>query len=166
MDISDALQVLPLLQYPCETMLIVNKKHAAPYAPIQESFGSAYGCGNLLLQISVMRRYAVLIDAGFLKRKRGSRESPLTAEAVEDFVQELGGHPVLRNLQLHRVYFYDAPPLRSTERKPLPAGESHSATLCSLETINACMTTCGACPSLRYEWEISDFAVGLSMPID
>lgn len=69
-----------------------------------------------------MRRYAVLIDAGFLKRKRGSREHPLTAESVGDFVQELGGHPVLQDLQLHRVYFYDAPPLRSTERKPLAGG--------------------------------------------
>ena len=69
-----------------------------------------------------MRRYAVLIDAGFLKRKRGSREHPLTATSVADFVQELSGHPVLRELQLHRVYFYDAPPLRSTEHKPLAGG--------------------------------------------
>ena len=70
-----------------------------------------------------MRRYAVLIDAGFLKRKRGSREHPLTAKSVADFVQELGGNPVLEDLQLHRVYFYDAPPLRSTERRPLAGGK-------------------------------------------
>jgi len=66
-----------------------------------------------------VRRFAVLIDAGFLKRKLGSREQPLNANSVRDFVSRLGAHKALQNALLHRVYFYDAPPLRSTERKPL-----------------------------------------------
>ncbi|MDE0349511.1 MAG: NYN domain-containing protein [Gammaproteobacteria bacterium] len=69
-----------------------------------------------------MGRYAVLIDAGFLKRKLASRESPLSAASVGAFVRQLGDLPALRGSRLHRVYFYDAPPLRSTERKPLSGG--------------------------------------------
>ena len=70
-----------------------------------------------------MRRYAVLIDAGFMKRKRASRQQPLTARTVSEFVAELGRLPQLKHLHLHRVYFYDAPPLTSTERKPLSGGK-------------------------------------------
>ena len=69
-----------------------------------------------------MRRYEVLIDAGFLKRKLESREYPLTADTVRDFVGKLRAHEVLKDIHLHRVYFYDAPPLRSVERKPLSGG--------------------------------------------
>ena len=42
-----------------------------------------------------MRSYAVLIDAGFLKRKRASRQRPLTAESVKQFVDELRSLPAL-----------------------------------------------------------------------
>ncbi len=70
-----------------------------------------------------MRRFAILIDGGFLKRKLGSRENPLTAASVNAFVEGVCEHAVLSGLLLHRVYFYDAPPLRSTGRKPL-AGET------------------------------------------
>ncbi len=68
------------------------------------------------------RRYAVLIDAGFLKRKLGSRDQPLTADKVRDFIDEVTKHPELADLRLHRVYFYDAPPLKSGQRKPLGGG--------------------------------------------
>ena len=49
------------------TLNFVSKR-AAPYAAIQESISSTYGCGNFTFSFSVMRRYAVLIDAGFLTR--------------------------------------------------------------------------------------------------
>ena len=68
------------------------------------------------------RSFAVLIDAGFLKRKLGSRESPLTAEATCRFIDELGNHSQLSDLHLHRVYFYDAPPLTARVQKPLEGG--------------------------------------------
>ena len=103
-------------------------KNAAPCATIQEGFGPAYGCGNFFIRLLDVRRYAVLIDAGFLKRKLGSREQPLTASSVRDFVSRLDAHEALRNAHLHRVYFYDAPPLRSTERKPLSGGPVAFAT--------------------------------------
>ena len=69
-----------------------------------------------------MRTFAILIDGGFLKRKLGSRENPLTAESVEKFVERLKDQDALRSFDLHRIYFYDAPPLRSIERKPLAGG--------------------------------------------
>ena len=68
------------------------------------------------------RSYAILIDAGFLKRKLGSREQPLTADATNHFIKRLTEHPELTGLHLHRVYFYDAPPLTSSQRKPLAGG--------------------------------------------
>lgn len=73
--------------------------------------------------VSVVRRYAVLIDAGFLKRKLGSFERPLTADSVQGFIEGLSRLSELKDLHLHRVYFYDAPPLRSTQKKPLSGGK-------------------------------------------
>ena len=76
------------------------------------------------LRISLLlRTFAILIDGGFLKRKLGSRENPLTAQSVESFVERLKDNDALRDFGLHRIYFYDAPPLRSTERKPLAGGD-------------------------------------------
>ncbi len=69
-----------------------------------------------------MSKYAVLIDAGFLKRKIGSRDKPLAANTVEAFINNLDEHPSLKELVLHRVYFYDAPPLQTAHTKPLGGG--------------------------------------------
>lgn len=68
------------------------------------------------------RSYAVLIEAGFLKRKLGSREQPLTADSTRQFIDHLTGVPEPAGLHLRRVYFYDAPPLMSSQRKPLAGG--------------------------------------------
>ncbi len=66
-----------------------------------------------------MLKYAVLIDAGFLKRKLGTRDNPLTAKAVNQFIERLSDHESLNELTLHRIYFYDAPPLDTVKQKPL-----------------------------------------------
>ena len=66
-----------------------------------------------------MFKYAVLIDAGFLKRKLGTRDNPLTAKAVNQFIERLSDHASLSELTLHRIYFYDAPPLDTVKQKPL-----------------------------------------------
>lgn len=68
-------------------------------------------------------KYAILIDAGFIKRKLGSQTSPLDAEGVFAFLSNLKAHPVLTGMRLHRVYWYDAPPLQNRVRKPLAGGE-------------------------------------------
>lgn len=69
------------------------------------------------------RSYAILIDAGFLKRKLGSQQSPLTVAQVEAFIQQIQTHPALHGMVLHRIYYYDAPPLASRVNKPLNGGQ-------------------------------------------
>jgi hypothetical protein len=56
-------------------------------------------------------KYAILIDAGFLKHKLGSRAAPLDAGRVFSFVAAIRSHEALCDMRLHRVYWYDAPPL-------------------------------------------------------
>jgi len=68
------------------------------------------------------RNYAVLIDAGFLKRKLGSEELPLTADKTRRFIDKLKKSSPLSDFYLYRVYFYDAPPLTSSHKKPLAGG--------------------------------------------
>lgn len=69
-----------------------------------------------------MPRYAVLIDAGFLKRKLGSQENPTSAHRAQRFVDRLKEHEALRSASLHRIYYYDAPPLEGSRRRPLKGG--------------------------------------------
>jgi uncharacterized LabA/DUF88 family protein len=58
-------------------------------------------------------KYAILIDAGFIKRKLGSQTQPLDAAGVCAFLASLRAHEALAAMSLHRVYWYDAPPLES-----------------------------------------------------
>jgi uncharacterized LabA/DUF88 family protein len=67
-------------------------------------------------------KFAILIDAGFLKRKLGSQSFPLSAGAVLAFIDAIRKHAVLESMHLHRVYWYDAPPLTGKFAKPLRGG--------------------------------------------
>ncbi|HWM68270.1 MAG TPA: NYN domain-containing protein [Steroidobacteraceae bacterium] len=67
-------------------------------------------------------KYAILIDAGFIKRKLGSQTQPLDAAGVCAFLASLRAHEALAAMSLHRVYWYDAPPLESRVAKPLLGG--------------------------------------------
>jgi hypothetical protein len=68
-------------------------------------------------------KYAILIDAGFLKRKLGSQTHPLDIGGVRDFLSVLHRHEALAAMSLHRIYWYDAPPLQRQVSKPLLGGE-------------------------------------------
>jgi hypothetical protein len=68
-------------------------------------------------------KYAILIDAGFLKRKLGSQTELLDFNGVCTFLNALRAHEALAGRGLHRVYWYDAPPLNSTVAKPLLSGK-------------------------------------------
>ena len=57
-------------------------------------------------------------DAGFLKRKLGSQIEPLNVNRVCTFLDALRAHEVLAGMSLHRVYWYDAPPLDTRVTKP------------------------------------------------
>ncbi|HFT8652524.1 TPA: NYN domain-containing protein [Pseudomonas aeruginosa] len=65
-----------------------------------------------------MLSYAILIDAGFAKKKLYPLENPVTADTFERFVEGLRAHHVLRCHRLHRVYFYDAKPLTDEVAHP------------------------------------------------
>jgi hypothetical protein len=67
-------------------------------------------------------KYAILIDAGFLKRKLGSHSEPLDIGGVHAFLAALRAQEALADMRLHRVYWYDAPPLESRVAKPLLGG--------------------------------------------
>jgi len=67
-------------------------------------------------------KYAILIDAGFLKRKLGSQAAPLNADRVSSFLGAVRSHEALFGMRLHRVYWYDAPPLETRVTKPLRGG--------------------------------------------
>jgi hypothetical protein len=67
-------------------------------------------------------KYAVLIDAGFIKRKLGSQSEPTTLAQIVSFLDRLKSHSALAHLSLHRIYWYDAPPLESSARRPLKGG--------------------------------------------
>ena len=56
--------------------------------------------------------YAILIDGGFAQRQLGTQNNPATAGHFRALVAELRGHGALRGHRLHRVYYYDAPPLK------------------------------------------------------
>ncbi|MBT7951997.1 MAG: NYN domain-containing protein [Gammaproteobacteria bacterium] len=73
----------------------------------------------------MQRSFAVLIDAGFLKRKLGSQENPMSTQNVVDFIEKIKARPEISDLTLHRVYYYDAEPLAVTKPKPLTGGKQH-----------------------------------------
>lgn len=72
-------------------------------------------------------KYAVLIDAGFLKRKLGSQAQPMGLQEVCAFLARLRAHDAVSSLALHRVYWYDAPPLEAKVVKPLLGGKINFA---------------------------------------
>lgn len=69
------------------------------------------------------RKYAILIDAGFLKRKIGSQEEPLKLHQVTDFTSKIKSRVELADKDLHRIYYYDAEPLNTKKPKPLTGGK-------------------------------------------
>jgi len=80
-------------------------------------------------------KYAILIDGGFIKRKLGSVTEPVSLAKVVRFLNRLRAHPALAGHDLHRIYWYDAPPLESTARRPLRGGRvSFGATRLALSS--------------------------------
>jgi uncharacterized LabA/DUF88 family protein len=71
--------------------------------------------------------YAVLVDAGFIKRKLGTQARPMNADDFERFIDRVIAHRELQDMRLHRVYVYDAAPLTERVVKPLRGGEINFA---------------------------------------
>lgn len=70
----------------------------------------------------MQRCYALLLDGGFLKRQLGTSKAPMTVAEVAGFVAKAAAHDALKDLRLHRVYFYDAKPLEGSAENPLDGG--------------------------------------------
>lgn len=70
-----------------------------------------------------MLSFAVLIDGGFIKRRIGTANQPMTAATLQAFVDKLVKHDALTSMRLHRIYFYDAEPLRVKSDMPLQGGQ-------------------------------------------
>ncbi len=66
-----------------------------------------------------MLSYAILIDAGFAKRKIGSQRDPATSGKFQRLVDKIKDSPHLAGHRLHRVYFYDAEPIDGVQKNPL-----------------------------------------------
>jgi len=67
-------------------------------------------------------RFALLVDGGFLSKALGGALRPKRAPSVEDILaacQKIREHPELRDHELLRILFYDAPPATGTITNPL-----------------------------------------------
>ncbi|OBR52365.1 NYN domain-containing protein [Paraburkholderia tropica] len=67
--------------------------------------------------------YAILVDAGFIKRKLGTQQHPMAADDFEGFIDRVIAHQELKDMRLYRVFVYDAAPLTEKVQKPLGGGE-------------------------------------------
>ncbi len=74
------------------------------------------------------RQYAVLLDAGFLRRKLGSRAAPMTAQDVEALVEKIKRRQELNGMRLYRVFYYDAEPFTGTKTHPMSGEVTNFAT--------------------------------------
>ncbi|MGJ7234515.1 NYN domain-containing protein [Morganella morganii] len=71
----------------------------------------------------MIQKYAILIDAGFLRAKISTKDNPITLEDIRTFVKKLSDRDELNGHILHRIYYYDAEPLAGVQKNPI-SGES------------------------------------------
>ena len=63
--------------------------------------------------------YAMLLDGGFIRHKLSTAQRPVDAATISAFATALSNLPCLRDMRLHRIYFYDSRPLEISEKNPL-----------------------------------------------
>lgn len=65
-------------------------------------------------------RYAILMDGGFVTKKISQKEKrPATENDIVSLVTRIGQHETLSNLDLLRVYYYDAKPASKVLTNPI-----------------------------------------------
>lgn len=68
----------------------------------------------------MMDRYALLLDGAFVCKRLAARDQRApSAEDVQKECKRIGSHERLKNLQLLRIYFYDAPPASEDLKNPI-----------------------------------------------
>lgn len=70
-----------------------------------------------------MQNYAILVDAGFAKRKLGNSKTPADISHFNNLFEKIKSSELLKNQRLHRIYYYDSNPLEETYDKPLSGGQ-------------------------------------------
>ena len=93
--------------------------------PIQESvkIGPRTYLHYFLKEISMKRKFALLIDGAFLKiRLKESIKSDITAQIVGDFIEKIQKYEILSELLLYRAFYHDAEPFDGAREKPLNGG--------------------------------------------
>lgn len=70
-----------------------------------------------------MQNFAILIDGGFARRKLGSAKRPADTEDIVHLIRTIQDAKPLKEMRLHRVFYYDASPLESSHTKPLNGGD-------------------------------------------
>jgi uncharacterized LabA/DUF88 family protein len=75
------------------------------------------------LGVSVTDQVAILLDGGFVKKRLKLRLKRLpTTEEVVKLTKTIMGHDRLKDAELFRVFYYDAPPFEGTSKNPLDPG--------------------------------------------
>lgn len=69
-----------------------------------------------------MQNYAILVDAGFAKRKLGNSKTPADINHFNHLFEKIKASEYLSNQRLHRIYYYDSTPLEESFDKPLSGG--------------------------------------------
>ena len=60
----------------------------------------------------ITKKYAIMVDGGFLKKRLYDQFKRVpAAEDIVDKCNDLGENPHLRDHELFRIFYYDAPPL-------------------------------------------------------
>jgi uncharacterized LabA/DUF88 family protein len=64
--------------------------------------------------------YAVLIDGGFVRYalKAKHTDPPISDQSIKAMIQAISHLDALKDMRLHRVYFYDAKPLTGKYKRP------------------------------------------------
>jgi uncharacterized LabA/DUF88 family protein len=65
----------------------------------------------------------MLLDGGFVRRKLGTVKTPADAAKIAAFTEHVQKLECLKDMRLHRIYFYDARPLECVADMPLGGGQ-------------------------------------------
>lgn len=66
-----------------------------------------------------MSKYAILVDAGFLKHKINDSKQPISEITIEAATSLIQGAVELSQSTLYRIYYYDSPPLEKSLINPI-----------------------------------------------
>lgn len=69
-----------------------------------------------------MQKYAILVDAGFARRKLGNSKSPAKIDSFDSLFEKIKTSEHLKGQVLHRIYYYDSSPLEESYDIPLSGG--------------------------------------------